>query len=126
GRPPGTSAQPGMQPTSVRLPLAYFRILEAEAARFSLRRGAFLTLILQKKVGLIPLERPKDAPVYTFTEAELTDANPCLWSLPPEMRKLPDRDCIHMGLQSNSAWITQVLNHWIGQPMGLRTKSAKG
>src|SRR5262249_32893239 len=69
---------------SLRLPVAYLRILETEAALIGIPRSHFLTLLLAKKMGQINLERSKEAPKYTFTDKELTDTKLYLWYCKPE------------------------------------------
>jgi hypothetical protein len=109
-----------VQPISLKLPLAYLRILEAEADRLGLRRGQFLTLLLQRKRGEINFDRPATAPVYKATDRELRESKVWLWYTTPQFRKLIDEDRFQMGINTISAWVTQLLNHWLARPQGLR------
>ena len=106
-------------PLTLRLPLAYMRILGTESASLELKRGAFLTLLLRSKRGEVQVSRAKNAPRYQVTETELTERQMWIWYMSTEVRKQLDQDCLRMGLGTAGAWVTQALNNWIGEPDGL-------
>src|SRR5579859_1443622 len=64
GKKPAGSSVPGAGVVSVRLPLAYMKILETEAQHLGLKRGQFLTLLLRRKRGEVQFERGHDAATY--------------------------------------------------------------
>jgi hypothetical protein len=113
------SVVPGSGVVSVRLPLAYMKILETEARHLGLKRGQFLTLLLRRKRGEVQFERSPDAAKYSFSEDELRERKLWIWYLSTEFRLLVDEDRLRMGLSSLGGWVTQTLNSWIGRPTGL-------
>ena len=55
---------PGRDPVqviAVRFPLAYMRIMEAEADRLGVYRGQFLMMLVKRKRGEVMLERGRGA-----------------------------------------------------------------
>ena len=118
---PQSSSGTNLRPITLKLPLAYMKILTAEAERVGVRRGAFLTLLLQRKRGEIQLERSATVPRYKFTDAQLRTTQMWTWYLQPQYYALLDADRLQMGLSSMTAWITQTVNQWLGKPGGLRS-----
>ena len=118
---PQSSSGTNLRPITLKLPVAYMEILEAEAERIGVRRGAFLTLLLQRKRGELQLERSAVAPKYKFTDAQLRKTQMWTWYLQPQYYALLEADRLQMGLTSMTAWITQTINQWIGKPGGLRS-----
>jgi hypothetical protein len=112
-----------VQAVTLKLPIAYLHILGTEADRLRLKRGAFLTLLLQRKRGEVRLERAKDATGYDFTDRELTTFKLWIWYMTPETRRALDADRIQMGLNTIGNWVTQALNRWIDRIDGLRCES---
>jgi hypothetical protein len=112
---------PRALPITLRLPLAYLHILGTEATRAGLKRGQFLQLLLQRKLGGVTVARSTEAPVYDgFGTKDLTTTKLWIWYATPKVRQLLDEDRLQMGLSSIGSWVTQTLNQWIGRPEGLR------
>jgi hypothetical protein len=122
---PAGSIVPGAGVVSVRLPIAYLKILDTEARHLGIKRGQFLTMLLRRKRGEIQLERAPDATKYSFTEKDLTERKLWIWYLSPEFRALVDDDLLRMGLGSIGSWVTQILNNWLGRPGGLTEELRK-
>ena len=134
GRPEGTtktalqadldarsdSEQPGADAVMVRMPPAHLRILGTEAKKAGVKRGVFLALLLNNKLGGTKLVRAADAPTYEFSIEELTSTKPWVWYMTPDVRKQVQEDRIYMGLGTTGMWATQMLNKWISYPDGLR------
>jgi hypothetical protein len=112
----------GAQPVTIRLPAIYLKILESEAKLFGMKRGRFLEMLLKRKLGMLPVERPAMAPAYETTDKELAESKPWLWYLEPAFKKLLDEDRFQMGNLAISSWAIFMLNDWIGRPGGLRSK----
>ena len=110
-----------LQGISIRMPLGYLHILTVEADRAGLKRSAFLTQLLRRKRNEILVERAPDGPVYEFTDDELRETKMWVWYVTPEVYKIVDADRLQMGVGTFVAWVTQMLNHWIGKPGGLRS-----
>jgi hypothetical protein len=138
GRPKGTtnarrrlhqstapSLVPGVGAVSVRLPLAHMTILGTEAKHLGLKRGQFLVLLLRRKRGEVQFERSPDTAKYRFTEEELRERKLWIWYLQADFRRMVDEDQLRMGLGSIGAWVTQILNSWIGRPSGLTDEVQK-
>jgi hypothetical protein len=109
-----------LQTITLKLPLAYMEIMEKEANRLGLRRGQFLTLLLQRKRGEVSLERTGELPDYNFSGEELRTTKIWLWYVTPEVRAQIEEDRYPMGPSTIGGWITQLINKWIGRPDGLR------
>jgi hypothetical protein len=107
---------------TVRLPAVYFRIMDTEATRIGVSRGSFLTMLLRWKDGTVQFGRPDGAPSYETTEAELSETQTYVWQIGAELLNTVDLDRLRMGNLSLPAYITQLLNHWLGCPMGLALK----
>ena len=103
------------------MPLGYLHILTTEAERAGLKRSAFLTQLLRRKRGEIKVERAENGPVYEFTDDELRETKMWVWYVTPEVYKIIDHDRLQMGVGTFVAWVTQILNQWIGKPGGLRS-----
>jgi hypothetical protein len=116
---------PALRPIGTYLPRAHLRILAEESKLFSARRGQFLEMLLKRKLGLLPLERPPHAPDYEFSDDELRASERFVWYLREDMKVLFDRDRMQMGDFAVQAWIVLELNRWIGRPNGLRSAPAK-
>jgi hypothetical protein len=106
---------------SVKLPLAYLKILETEAALLRIPRSQFLSLLVAQKCDGFVFKRPPNAPEYSFSDRELQEAKLFLWYCEPKTREAVDRDRKQMGLSSFASWVNVILNHWIGRPGGLRS-----
>src|SRR5262249_40362520 len=102
---------PGLKPIAMKLPVAYFRILDIEADRLGVPRSHFLTMLASNKLGLIKLARNNEnAPEYTFSDQELTETRLYLWYCKPEIRQMVDEDRKQMGLNSFNSWVNIALN----------------
>ena len=114
-----TPTTPGVPTVQMGLSRAHFQILSEEAKRMRLHRNQLLGHLLQRKLGLMQLERPSNSPTYDFQEEDLEAVERYAWSITPEEKQLLDRDCLAMGNIPYSSWVTFVLNEWIGRPRGL-------
>ncbi len=115
----------GTEPVVVRMPVAYMKILETESALMGLRRGAFLNLLLRRKLDGVQFERAPGSPEYRFTEEEFTEWKPWTWYMAPLDRVRLEIDKNTDGVGTIGVWITQTLKAWIGQPVGLREPARK-
>jgi hypothetical protein len=113
-------ARGALIPISLKLPEAYFRILDTESAHLGIGRGDLLTLLLKRKRGELVLERPANAPRYKFHPEEFRTIKLYTWYVRGETRIQIDDDCLFMGQSSIAAWINNLLANWIGQPGGAR------
>jgi hypothetical protein len=114
-----TPSEPGLKLVQTKIPRAHAQILEQEARVFGLRRNQFLRMLLHRKRGLLPFERPATAPTYKFTPKHLRESERYVWSMSPEDKALLDQDCLAMGNLAYGSWIVFALNSWIGRPNGL-------
>ena len=108
-----------VSPVALKIPLAYLRILTEEAERAGLRRGHFLTQLLQWSRGEIKLGRSDTAPSYQVTDDDLKATKLWLWYMSKPVRAMVDEDRLQRGISSISMWVTQTLNDWIGKHKGL-------
>jgi hypothetical protein len=92
-----------VQAVTLKLPLAYLHILDHEAQRLRLKRGAFLTLLLQRKRGDVRLQRATDAPTYEFKDKDLTTFKLWIWYMTPETRKRRTRKDGATGVDGQTA-----------------------
>ncbi len=86
------------------MPVAYMKILETEARLMGLRRGAFLNLLLRRKLDGVRFERAPGAPEYRFTEAEFTEWKPWTWYMAP-------LDRVRLEIDKNTDWRTTAVNN---------------
>jgi hypothetical protein len=100
----------------VWLPEPHLEMLTKEAALFGVPRGNFLLMLLRKRRGLIPLDRPPSAPKYDFKASDFGAMDRYSWYLSPDDRKMLELDCLEMGNQGVGAWIVTVLNQYVGRP----------
>jgi hypothetical protein len=113
--PKGTPA-PGdkrMVQIQVWLPEPHLDMLTREAELFGVPRGNFLLMLLRKRRGLVPLERPQQAPQYDFKLKDFEKSARYSWYLSPEDRKMLEADCLEMGDLGVGAWIVTVLNQYV-------------
>jgi hypothetical protein len=116
------SKEKGIQMIGVSLPVAYLRIIDTERQLMGSSRNHFMSQIVLRKVGLLPLERPRHAPpVYDVTDDELRAYKAWTWYLKPEIKQHLDKDMLQLGKRNYGDWITSSVNDWIGKPRGLRS-----
>lgn len=108
---------------AVRFPVAYLHIIESEGARIGVSRGQFLTMLIKRKQGAILLERPNDAPTYDLTAKELEKTLLYMWQVAPDVRERIDAERLRMGNIAVAAYLTHLVNDWLGQPMGLQLRA---
>jgi hypothetical protein len=108
---------------AVRFPVAYLRIIEAEGARFGVSRGQFLTMLVKRQEGAVVLERAPQSPTYDATEKDLEKTQLYMWQVLPEIRERIDSERLRMGNIAVAAYLIHLVNHWLGQPMGLRLRA---
>lgn len=117
---------PGLLPPEVRgdpvqvgltLPPVYLRIIEAEAARFGLRRGQFLELLVRRKAGLVHIARSPDSPAYDIEPSELEEREDFLWHLPASAKQLLDQIRTEFAGIAPRSWVLLAINEWIEHPM---------
>ncbi len=111
---------------AVRFPIAYLQIIEIEGGRIAVSRGQFLTMLVKRKEGALLLERPPAAPTYTVTEKELAKTQLYMWQVAPEVRDRIDAERLRMGNIAVAAYLTHLVNDWLGHPMGLRLRTDGG
>jgi hypothetical protein len=104
---------------AVRFPIAYLRIIEAEGARIGVSRGQFLTMLVKRQAGELLLARPKDSPSYTLVEKELRETRLYMWQVAPDVRERIDAERLRVGNIAVAAYLTHLVNDWLGKPMGL-------
>src|SRR5262249_21759196 len=105
------SKEKGIQMVTVKLPVGYLRILDTERALVGSSRSVFLSQLLRRKRGELPLDRPKQAPRdFEIADDELRNAKQWTWYMKPEIRPLLDADMLQMGLQNVGSWIVMILN----------------
>jgi hypothetical protein len=114
-----TPAGHGFKLVQTNIPRAHAHILEQEAKVYGLRRNQLLRMLLHRKRGLLPFERPVSAPTYKFTVKDLRESERYVWSITPEDKALLDQDCLAIGNLAYGSWIVFALNNWIGRPNGL-------
>ena len=107
---------------AVRFPVAYLDVIEKEGARIGLSRGQFLTMLVKRQEGAILLERPPAAPTYELTVKDLETTKLYMWQVAPEVRERIDAERLRMGNVAVAAYLTTLVNHWLGHPMGLRLR----
>jgi hypothetical protein len=107
----------------VRFPVGYLKIIEAEGARIGVSRGQFLTMLVRRQEGAVLLERPPNAPTYAVTETELQKTQLYMWQVLLEVRERIDSERLRMGNIAVAAYLIHLVNHWLGQPMGLEIRS---
>ena len=107
---------------AVRFPVAYLHIIESEGARIGVSRGQFLTMLVKRKQGAMLLERSHDAPAYDVAEKELEKTQLYMWQVAPDVRERIDSERLRMGNIAVAAYLTHLVNDWLGQPMGLRLR----
>jgi hypothetical protein len=110
-----------VQVVGVRFPLAYMRIMAAEAGELGLTRGQFLTMLVKRKRGEITLERGTPAPPYEATDADLRQTQLYVWAVATKDRQAIDEERLGMGNLGVAAFLIHLINHWLGKPMGLRS-----
>jgi hypothetical protein len=76
-------------------------------------------MLLRRKMSGLGLERPSNAPTYSFAKADFERTERYAWYVRPEEREKIEDDCLRMGKIPVSAWIVFALNEWIGQPGGI-------
>jgi len=108
---------------AVRFPVAYLQIIESEGGRIGVSRGQFLTMLVKRQEGTIMLERPAAAPGYEVTEKELEKTQLYMWQVAPEVRERIDAERLRMGNIAVAAYLTHLVNDWLGQPMGLKLRA---
>lgn len=101
-----------------RLPLPFLRILKTESSLVNMRRGKFLEALLLRKMGRLPIERPPNAPRYSFAGEEFAESGRYGWIQRGEFRELYRRDALLLGNLSVQVWIVRYLLDWIGRPHG--------
>jgi hypothetical protein len=104
---------------AVRFPVAYLEVIEKEGARIGLSRGQFLTMLVKRQEGIILMERPPSAPKYELNVKELETTKLYMWQVAPEVRERIDAERLRMGNIAVAAYLTHLVNHWLGEPMGL-------
>jgi hypothetical protein len=97
------------------LPVFHLEILAAEADQWGVARGDFLTMLLRRKFGELPFERPRLSPVPRLSEDALTKTERYAWYLPerdvPKLRA----DCLRLGNITFSTWVLFALNDWVNR-----------
>jgi hypothetical protein len=109
----------------VWFPIAYLKVIAAEAARFGVGRGQFLTMLAKKKAGEILIERPAAAPKHEATREELTKTQKYVWAMPRPVRSQLDVARLAMGNISLGNYLMFLINEWLGQPEGLVIRSKR-
>jgi hypothetical protein len=107
----------------VRFPVAYLDIIEKEGARIGLSRGQFLTMLVKRQEGAILMERPPSAPSYEVAKKELETTRLYMWQVASEVRERIDAERLRIGNIAVAAYLTLLVNHWLGRPMGLPLRS---
>ena len=107
---------------AVRFPVAYLHIIETEGGQIGVSRGQFLTMLVKRQEGTLMLERPPAAPGYEVTEKELEKTQLYMWQVAPEVRERIDSERLRMGNIAVAAYLTHLVNDWLGQPMGLKLR----
>ena len=103
----------------LKLTRAHMRIIETEAAAWGTNRGHFLELLLKAKLGLLPVnKKARSTQKYQFTKDEIGEWVDFAWYLKNEDRLLLEQDMRQTGILGPQAWVSMMLNHWIGCPMG--------
>jgi hypothetical protein len=116
------SKEKGIQMIGVTLPEAYLRIIDTERELMGSSRNHFMSQLVLRKAGLLPLERPKHAPPkYEVKDEELRSYKFWTWYMKPDVKKLLDADMLQMGKRKPGDWITSIINDWLGKPGGLRS-----
>src|SRR5262245_28851335 len=113
----------GAKVIAVKISEGYLDIFKSEAELFRTTRGRFLEMLLQRKRGELPFERPKNAPEYQLSEKQLIKGKLWTWYVMPDFKELLDEDRLLMGNMAVGAWIIVTLNQWLGHPGGLHIKS---
>jgi hypothetical protein len=108
---------------AVRFPVAYLHIIESEGATIGVSRGQFLTMLVKRHEGAFVLERPSGASDYEVTEKELSKTQLYMWQVAPEVRERIDSERLRMGNIAVAAYLTHLVNDWLGKPMGLQLRS---
>jgi hypothetical protein len=107
---------------AVRFPVAYLKIIETEGARFGVSRGQFLTMLVKRQEGSVVLERAPGLPSYDATERELEKTQLYMWQVQPDVRERIDSERLRMGNIAVAAYLIHLVNHWLGEPMGLKLR----
>ena len=66
------------------------------------------------------LERPHAMPGYDLKEEDLSTMQLYLWGVAPKVRERIDLERLRMGNIAVAAYLTHLVNDWLGQPMGLK------
>jgi hypothetical protein len=105
-----------------RMSVGWLDILAKEAAALGVPRGAFLSLLLRRRLGLADLKRPTSAPAsYTYSREELGDASKqFVWLVNAETNELLTLERDTFNSIPVAAWIAIVLADWIGGRPKLR------
>jgi hypothetical protein len=101
------------------------KIIEAEGGRIGLTRSQFLRMLVERHGGHVVFERPQGLQPYQVSESDMKTAQPYLWQVAPELRERVDADRLRMGNISVGAYLIGLINHWLGQPLGLDIKGEK-
>jgi hypothetical protein len=99
-----------------RMSVGWLDILAKEAGALGVPRGAFLSLLLRRRLGLADIKRPTGAPAsYTYSREELGDASKqFVWLVNAETNELLNLERDTFNSIPVAAWITVVLAEWIG------------
>ena len=79
-------------------------------------------MLVKRLQGVIGLERPNNAPSYDVTEKDLEKTQLYMWQVAPEVRERIDSERLRMGNIAVAAYLTHLVNDWLGQPMGLQLR----
>jgi hypothetical protein len=117
--------RPGKGPIrtiAVRFPVAYLKIIEKEADLVGVSRGQFLSMLVKRQEGSLLLERSQDAPTHEVDEKELEATQLYMWQAPAPIRDRIDSERLRMGNLGVAAYLTVLVNHWLGEPLGLKIR----
>jgi hypothetical protein len=101
-------------------PLAYLRIIEQEAGTLGQSKSGFLTMLVKRQLGEILLERHPNGPKYELDRKELTAAQHYVFYVDPELADRINDEMLRMGNLAANAYIVNLVNNWLGHPLGLR------
>jgi hypothetical protein len=104
-------------------PLAYLKIIEQEAGALGQSRSGFLTMLVRRQLGEILLERHPSGPTYQVDRKNLAASQHYVFYVEPELARRIEDEMLRMGNLSANAYVINLVNNWLGQPMGLKFSS---
>jgi len=125
GRPPGaTSARTpvagrGYVQVALALPRFHLRVLESEGKFIGKRRSEVLEFLVQRKAGILDVNRSASAPKYEPDPKELATSERFIWHCPAEVKKRFDELRMAMGNIGAREWVIFAINEWIGLKAGI-------